>query len=102
MIKKDSNSGISKSLSLSSLSIQQTDDNFILTSTKGNEKSSAIIANSNRRKRILPTPNAPKNEQNLFRMDNNKESSCINNFNASTYSKQNSHVESSFTVDNFD
>ena len=64
MIKIDSNSGMSKSLSLNSLSIQQTDDNSILISTKSHEKSSEIIVNINRRKSILPTADRPKNEQN--------------------------------------
>ena len=75
MIKNDFNSGISKSLSLSSLSIQQTDDNSILTLTKSNEKSSTIIANSKRRKAVLPTPHKPQNEHDLLIM-NTKHNSC--------------------------
>ena len=73
MIKNDSNSGLSRSLSLSSLSIQHIDNNFILASTKSHENSSAIIVNSNLRKAILTTPSRLKNEQNLSRMDNNNE-----------------------------
>ncbi|CAF4292424.1 unnamed protein product, partial [Rotaria magnacalcarata] len=69
-------SSVRKSLSLDELNIQVPDDIFVLTSTKNSGNNFSISKHNNGRKAILPTPNRPKNVQNLL-INNNKEESSV-------------------------
>ncbi|CAF4296605.1 unnamed protein product [Rotaria magnacalcarata] len=69
-------SSLRKSLSLDELNIQVPDDIFVLTSTKNSGNNFSISKHINGRKAILPTPNRPKNVQNLL-INNSKEESSV-------------------------
>ncbi|CAF3354542.1 unnamed protein product [Rotaria socialis] len=73
MINKDRISCILKSSPCNSLSTQHTTDNSILTSTRNPEENLKFLISNSRRRAILPTPHRLKNFQNLFTMNNKKE-----------------------------
>ncbi|CAF2159076.1 unnamed protein product [Rotaria magnacalcarata] len=89
-------SSVRKSLSLDELNIQVPDDIFVLTSTKNSGNNFSISKHNNGRKAILPTPNRPKNVQNLLINNNKEESSVIEQSVVSKDNRSNIHDDNKF------
>ena len=90
MINNDRISCIPKSSSCNALSTQPTTDHSILTSTRNQEENLKFSSSNSRRRAILPTPHKSRNVQNLFTMNNKKET----NTNEQTVIPKNTRTQS--------